>query len=169
MTEQNLEKYLVVPEDIRENSFFYDRKSKKIGFKRFPELIEEEKFHSDYWKAFIEAFPNKIKGLTFYYEENPKKVPLTKYEKLRNYFGANIKFSEIEGEIKEYSLKPYLISNEGNLVRIITGKKEFEDLKNLSKNTEDIKTKYVNVGEPACYNSLIQRSLIKNIELKEEI
>lgn len=169
MAEQNLEKYLSIPKEIEEDNFSYDSLTNQIGFNRLPKSREEAQFYSDYWTSFMEVFSDKINELTFYYQENPTQIPLTNFEKLKNYVGANIKPKNIDGDIKEYTTKPILVYADKGLVRMITNKEEFDKLTELSEKTRDVTTRYVFTLEPLCYRSFVPGELIKKVKLKEKI
>lgn len=139
--------------------------SDKIDLGTLPNSMEQARGYATFWKAVLRDYSKMISEVTFNYQEKSKEVPLTNFQKLRNYLGANISPREIDGEIKEKIVKPILVNESKGLARIITNKFDWEELNSLSKTTEDFKSPYVMALEPLCYRTIVPLELITKMKM----
>lgn len=147
-------------------SFSYNSNTEEVNLNRLPKSIDEAKSYSNFWGDFLDEHSNEVEKITFSYQEKSTRIPLTKLQRVRNYFGSRIKPQEKEGEIKEYTITPVSVSNDSGLAKIINNKKEFGVLSSLSKTTQDFATNYIFMLEPLCYRTFVPLELVTKVKLK---
>jgi hypothetical protein len=167
MKNKNIKRKIELIGQREKLGFSYNSNNGEISLESLPKSMEEAQSYSNFWSSFLEGNIDNIENVTFFYQENPTEIPLTNFQKFRNYFGAKIKPKEVFGDIKEYTTKPILISNESGLAKLISDKEGFDSLSKLSKTTKDFATRYVFTLKPLCYRTLIPLELITKMKLKE--